>query len=360
MLYTSTDSRDSTLDDLWATWLSVDVSNSEFKSWRHCRRQWWLSWLRCLRWRTPQFTTPGAIGTRIHDVLAAYYTPERHDDVDVCAYQAQLLADTRAQIMSLESTQPTEYVTSLLEDFDRSANIERIMLEGYLQWLEETGADADYEVISVETPIRQRIDIIEVNTYPNSGTPRATALAVNAVGILDACLRDIRFDSCLFLDHKTVADFGRLLNTVSLDTQILHYMLLEHSIKDLRRYTGGALLNMLRKVKRTARAKPPYYERALVHHNDIEVNSYRSQLLAGARNMVDAQLLLESGVNHHEVVYPSPCADCSWSCEFFTVCQMFNDSSAAEDMLRTHYMIWDPTERYSTSQKPVKNTGDTE
>jgi hypothetical protein len=47
-------------------------------------------------------------------------------------------------------------------------------------------------------------------------------------------------------------------------------------------------------------------------------------------------------------MYPSPNMDCTWSCPFFSVCSMFDDSSDVERMLEYRYKKYDPLDRYTT------------
>jgi hypothetical protein len=108
---------------------------------------------------------------------------------------------------------------------------------------------------------------------------------------------------------------------------------------------------MLRKVKRTAAAKPPFYERETIRMNMIQIDAFKRWALAAARDMAAAEEALESGADHMDVVYPTPGDDCSWMCDFYPVCPLFNDGSRAEDMIAGVYRADDPWSRYDRLNK---------
>jgi hypothetical protein len=47
------------------------------------------------------------------------------------------------------------------------------------------------------------------------------------------------------------------------------------------------------------------------------------------------------------IAEPSPDDTCSWRCQFFTLCPMFDDGSRAEDMVREEFSERDPLARYA-------------
>jgi hypothetical protein len=142
----------------------------------------------------------------------------------------------------------------------------------------------------------------------------------------------------------------------------LHYHLLEvyshYQSLDDSPTTVGAVYNMLKRVKRTARANPPFYDRLSIIHSTFEVSSYLTNVIGTAYDIVSAKRLLANFVSHQAAVYPSPRSECSWDCEFFSVCSLFNDGSAAEDMLGTYYVEEDPLDRYRTVPNPSTKVTD--
>jgi hypothetical protein len=56
---------------------------------------------------------------------------------------------------------------------------------------------------------------------------------------------------------------------------------------------------------------------------------------------------LRLGDNHHFVTPPSPRADCSWSCDFYHACPLFDDGSHVELMIDQLYEVGQPLDRYT-------------
>jgi hypothetical protein len=85
-----------------------------------------------------------------------------------------------------------------------------------------------------------------------------------------------------------------------------------------------------------------------VHHNDDELRTFYVRLHATLTEMVQAEEMLNDGMDPDMLVPPSPDGDCSWKCEFRAVCPMMNDPrSHAELVLQSAYVQKDPYERYN-------------
>lgn len=149
------------------------------------------------------------------------------------------------------------------------------------------------------------------------------------------------------VSHNTVGDLSGPVHTLPQNEQMLHYHLLEWlSSEDTEDRCDGALYNMIRRVKRSQRAKPPFYARVEVRHNQYELDAYKRRMLAAASDILVATERLDRGESHLDVVYPSPNGNCTWSCDFFVVCNMFDDGSRSEDMLTGLYRTGNPRARY--------------
>ena len=68
--------------------------------------------------------------------------------------------------------------------------------------------------------------------------------------------------------------------------------------------------------------------------------------MAVIRDINDVTARLDAGESHLTAAYPRPNKDCSWKCEFFPVCPLFDDGSRAEDMIQSLYVVGDPLDRY--------------
>lgn len=319
---------------------SYPVSNSELQTWKRCRRKWWLAWYRKLALRTETFIGVRSVGDRIHRALQQWYVPDGQPRVDPRdALERVVVADwTKIAELARERDVEDEQLAGLAREFAKSTNLERAMVEGYVQWLEESGADAELRVIASETPLTAQVQLDD-------------GRAVTMIGKLDVRVTRVTDGVNLLIDHKTVGDLKAPAVTLPQNEQMLHYMLLEWLNSDEgEKRCDGALYNMLKRSQRTTRATPPFYDRVEVHHNPHELAAYRRRMLAASEDILDAIQALDAGESHFDAVYPSPRGECRWDCEFFAVCNLFDDGSAGtEDMLNALYKEVDPRARYDVT-----------
>ena len=122
----------------------IKISNSEIQTFKDCRRKWWLSYYRRLQPQTQNFTGALALGSRVHAALDAYYSAEIP------------LLEAHAQLVEVDKQLLRESFRDTM-DLDSEAELGRIMLEGYLEWVNENGIDAELEMISTEEIISMPI-----------------------------------------------------------------------------------------------------------------------------------------------------------------------------------------------------------
>lgn len=312
-------------------------SHSELKTFLRCRRKWWLQYVR--RLRKFEVSPVGALqtGTRLHLALQAMYTPGGCDDPRGVLENA-IKADGQAYMEACAKTE-TPVDDAVLKQLASDADLERAMLEGYVEWLEETGADSGLTIVAAEATVSVPIDRI-YGPITQAGFPHA-----EVVGKLDARVVRERDGARLFIDHKTTASLTQPLPTLARDTQMLHYHLLEVVSDPDGERCDGALYNMLRKVKRTKTAKPPFFAREEVRHNDHEIGAYQRRMLQIISDIVEVERDIAAGAP--SIAYPNPTRDCAWDCDFFVLCPMFDDGSRAEDMIADRYRVHDPMQRYT-------------
>jgi hypothetical protein len=306
------------------------ISNSEVAVFKRCRRRWWLSQFRGLTPLRQAATGPAALGTRIHTHLALYYDPAQELTVE--------------DVLGLWENDTIELYASYPGDTDLPGESElgRIMLEGYFEWLAAEGADSDLEIVSAERSVS--LPVLDWNG------PRPVTL----VGKTDMQVRRRSNNARLFVDHKSVGNLADLPKIADIAEQFLHYGVLElmehlQTVGTLEgaSFADGGMYNMLRKVKRTARANPPFYGRHEVRHNRDVLRSYWVRLLGEIAEIQRAEDRLLAGEDHRAVAYPTPTKDCSWDCQFRAVCPMLDDPTAhAELFLAEAYTIGDPLTRY--------------
>jgi hypothetical protein len=229
-----------------------------------------------------------------------------------------------------------ESTDDLIKQFQKEADLERVMIAGYVEWLQETGADSELEITGSEVYLEAELPEI----------PHALIIAR-----LDARVRRIMDGVRLFVDHKTVGDFTQPVRTLHMDEQMLWYLLIERLQSD-DSPVAGALYNMLKKSKRSQKASPPFFKRIEVHHNKHSIENFRLRLGGTLHDIMGTRKLLDEGAEHRVVAYPTPRRDCAWDCPFFQVCGMTDDGSYAEGMLQQFYKIGDPLSYYTRGITP--------
>jgi hypothetical protein len=211
------------------------------------------------------------------------------------------------------------------------------MLEGYLEWVELEGIDAELEMISTE-------EILERPMMDGK---------VILQGKIDMRVRRKIDGARMIRDFKTVggsfADFGAMAH---MNEQVKTYMLLDEAQEqDEDSRTDGAIFTMLRKVKRGAYAKPPFYDQIEVRHNRFTLRAFLEQLEGTFEDMLRVRDALDAGESHYKNAYPSPSKDCKWKCQFFAICPLFDDGSAAEAALSDSFESADPYGYYGIEEK---------
>ena len=101
-------------------------SNSELRTWKRCRRKWWLSYYRRLRWNIVDTAgKPMTLGTRVHRALEIYYDPSAWSDGEPADACLRALHDSIAADIAKRPDQETE----ILDE----AALAVLMIEGYLE-----------------------------------------------------------------------------------------------------------------------------------------------------------------------------------------------------------------------------------
>lgn len=305
------------------------VSNSEVQTFKQCRRKWWLAWYRGLTPRKKAVQSIASTGTRLHIALDALYATGSA----VEAWQA--LTDAQEADRATASAQ--EFPPDLSKDLD----LEAAMLEGYIEWLEETGADSSLEVVSTES-------YVEAEFLEGNGK----IPPVRLIGRIDLRVQDRRSGRRAFMDHKSVQAFKPPV-LLGMDEQLLHYHLLEFLNTDSAdARCDAAYYNMLRRVKRGPRSKPPYFKRETVSFNQHELESYTNRLAGVITDIqrLESDIREEPAIARH-LTYPTPHRDCLWKCPFLKVCRMFDDGSRVEAALEEMYEVGDPLAYYQGEQE---------
>ncbi len=289
------------------------ISNSEIQTFKRCRRKWWFNYYLRLR---PNVEESGVskVGTRVHACLARYYESLLHGDSTDAAVQAALVLHD-----------------NMTDDETEDRDLSYIMLEGYFEWLQETGAD---EGLTPIAPERQ------VSVTTETGT--------TVLGKLDLRLRRESDGAELFIDHKTVQELSSPPKTLHLNEQAYMYEWLLTQLPDQERVDGG-IFNYIRRVKRTSKATPPFYSRTEVRHTAKELEAFSRRLAGELRAIQSIRVALdERHLDALGLVYPTPTATCSWDCPYFAICPMTDrQDGSLSRMIELSMTQHDPYERYN-------------
>lgn len=300
---------------------TVETSNSELQTWMDCKRRWWLQYYRQLRPAAEKPDGPLAIGSRVHGSLeSGYSTPGR--EAAARALLAQSIEDDYPKAAALGD--------DVLKKFESEAELCLIMLEGFYEWAAEEGLDAEWEVVSHEQILKAPPILVHGES-------------VVLKGKLDQIVRRM-MDGALFMrDWKTTQEKSPLM--MAFRPQLRMYLLLLALTEYDAQVSGGQFV-FLRKVKRTARAVPPFYFVEPVYVAPREMESFWVEVNGTLSNMVQDVHRLDAGEDHRAVVPPRPTRDCSWRCPFVGCCEMFDDGSRVEDYLAANFRQGDPYEYY--------------
>lgn len=272
---------------------------SDIKTWKRCGRKTWLGVFRNLG---PITVRPNKshIGTACHAGLSAYY----------------LEGDPIAAIDNQMEIWKSELGIVPTEDWTDVTGLAKIMVDGYIDWVETTGIDAGMSFTGIEKRTEKFVGTF--HGYDVFVTGETDFQATDDLGI-----------EYLF-DTKTVDRFEDD-PVFQINDQLQTYdWLNDHKFDQ-------AIHNRLRRVKRSARSKPPYYERIPVHFTAIQRANFELQLKGTIDAMVRAYVEMEQGKSHFEAAPPNPTRDCSWDCPFVSICPNFNLGDDVESIIAFSY-----------------------
>ena len=257
------------------------------------------------------------------------------------------------------------------EDLRAEHEMARIMVEGYVEWAAETGADANLRTIAVEQDVQVPF-------------PRLPGVTLRAR--MDRVVLDEETGLLSFLDNKTSATFEKHEH-LETDPQFLFYAVVQKLARATARppahiyhdddgtvegcpgcfwepppQVDGGIVRTLRRVKRTAASKPPYYATDSFRYTPERIEAAELRIskicheITAVRDALDG-VYQDYGGDLHEVnqlqrylLYPSQAfGGCkSWECPFVTLCPMMDDGSDWPGVIRDsgHWEQQDPYEYY--------------
>lgn len=316
----------------------ITLSHSEMKTWFRCPRQWLVLYYLCLAPATEPVTGNRLLGIRVHTALEGWYGYGLDPSLVLQVIYTMLIEGNPDDARELAA----------------EWSLAKIMVTGYQEWVEAEGKDADLEVVGVESQVLVPLPGIE---------------DVMLRARLDQVVRVISDGTLRFLDHKTAAGFEKH-ELLELDTQMPFYSFVQH-LAAARAQTPmlvtGGYLNTLRRVQRSSRSKPPYYQRDPFTFSPAKLDSVYRKTVQAAREIKAARYLLDQVFEmqgrvgtpaipkldelQQAVLRPVPIMnDCSWSCPLSAgQCTMMDDGSdwLAALLSSGHWKRVDPYAHYS-------------
>lgn len=298
----------------------MKISNSEIGTFLDCRRKYYFQYYLHLQKKTNGEGKVNNLtfGTKIHEALGAWYVSGGQEDPNKII--KQLFIDERPMVVGYGDS-------DLLKKFDEQEKMGVMLIGHYMDQVLKNGLDYGFTYISSE-------EEMEMEILPD----------VNFIGKIDALMERDVDGSKFLLEHKSYAssNAAQHIKVAHIEPQHLGYMLLYRANHD--DYLSGTILNIIRKLKTLNRSKDPIIIREIIRHNQVEMDNYFRRLQEIAREI---KLFIErvdsEGV---KAAYPTPTTDCSWKCDFFSVCPLVDDGSDWEGMLKANFESYDPYERY--------------
>lgn len=296
------------------------LTSSEMADFLFCRRGWWLKYY--LQFQPKRYSSPLSIGSMVHEWLEA-------------KYRAAITGDdypTPADLIGGHLERALELHPENEEDAVKDAKLAMIMCDGYPEWLEETGADAGLEIIGSEMKVEA-----PVGPYMLRGK-----IDARAIREIDGKL--------VQLEHKTVGNFTDIPKYAQSAPQFLTYDLLAFLLRPDGTHTDGVLINMIRKVQRTASAKPPFYDRHEVHHSVEELRSHWKHVLGVGNQITEVRAALDAGGDPHVICPPKADREHTWRCDCSSVSTLIDRGEDWFGYLSEHWEQHDPLERYGEEE----------
>jgi hypothetical protein len=296
------------------------VSNSVLRTFKTCRRKWYLATYRQLTLRSESHpaTASNLLGTRVHTALEAHY-----------GYGVDPLLALSASYEAARERHGDAW-----HELNGEQSYAEVMVKGFLEYVASTGFDEEYVPVAVE----------RILSYPMEGDWGGEEITLTAK--LDQVLRRVSDGALMVRDFKTVGSLAKADN-LRLDEQMRFYdLLLALSLEGTSDRAGGAVYTMLLRSKRTIKATPPFYQQVVITYSDEERASMTRRVNGEITDLLRVKRSLDEGADHREVAYPTPGDYCNWGCPFKQVCPMFDDGSRVEAALEDLYVQADPWAYY--------------
>ena len=283
------------------------IRQSQLWAYKECRRKWEFEYVRAIELNRKGSETKGArdLGSLVHRLMEAYYLNQDWRGV----HAAELSALLEAGDLSPEWIDHYEYA--------------RIMMEGYGDWIKADHQDIGEEILLVEPQLEADIGTFHGDTVIFTGKP-------------DIVKRNTASDIIIVEDHKTTGRIESVMLHAPQGNSYAMLLKMQHGLD-----VGLFRTNQLRKVKRTARANPPFYGRSEKFVNEAELRNHYWQVKGQLDEMVGLMQYWEykrdSEIDEYlQRFYASPGQRCK-GCDYAAPCTTINEGGNVEYVIRNFY-----------------------
>lgn len=277
-------------------------SHTEISTFKECRRKWWLQYYLKLRRKSTPVSRARDTGVLVHGALEIFYKAGGQKNEEAAEMMYGFLAAARDEDMLKVSEDQRKDIV----DIHRTSEI---LARGYVNWLEETGADLPYDFDSSEREM--------VVPGPVEGT--------EMLGIIDLGGTHKLSNNLFVMDTKVVASIDDTLKILHMNEQAPTYAMLALMTDEDPDRGFRVVWNMIKRNKQTARSKPPFYQRYELAINADQLRQYYLQLQGQMEEILRLEDRLNAGESHIRVAFPTPTKDCTWKCPYFALCGQMND-----------------------------------
>ena len=280
------------------------IRQSQLTQVRECRRKWELEYVRGLELARMPGETKGArdLGTLVHKLAEAYYKAE--DWRAVLAHERTLLGD--------------------FPEWNDHLNMAEIMFTGYIEWLANEAADNGLVPKMIEPNLEHSMGVFHGDEVILTGKP-------------DLVVWNTMSEAFEVHDTKTTT---KIESVIIHGAQLKSYALLlklQHGID-----VSMGVTNQLKKVKRTARATPPFYGRSTMVINTASLQHHAANIMGQLDEMVELMQYWEQEGDRNRAVYdtkfyPSPTMMCPTRCDYLAICKTMDAGLDHERVIQFNY-----------------------
>lgn len=316
---------------------NYSFSHSEMDVFKGCRRRWMLQYWMKLRRKSEPRAVARDTGILVHAALHEFYVLGGLSGEHSYDRMMEYIALARDTDMLKVSETERKNVSEIHD-------VARIVLEGYIEWLQETGADEPYEYTGSEIELRA------------PGPVENTEI----MGYLDLAGTHKQSGDLFVMDTKVVASIDDMIKSLALNEQGPMYALLS-KVNDPDPDRGFRVVwNMLKRNKQTARAKPPFYQRYELAINQQQLQLFYVQLQGQMEEILRTEARLNAGEHHTRVAFPTPSKDCSWKCPYLSLCSaMMDPRTDAQWLIDQYYTTPQQREGMRSVSEHVSDTEST-